>query len=445
MIYLVCKILYQVVKRMVKSYVTSTVREFVDKVNELCGDQRANLAKIFDITYTNTLETTLEEDQNDNVFVLTGDIPAMWQRDSTAQLRPYLIMAQSDSQIADLILKVVKRQFFNMDLDPYANAFNITDNGHGHQSDVTEMGPWIWERKYELDSLCYPVQLAYLLYKNTGLTDQFDDTFVSATKKLLDVIETEQHHHEKSSYRFAREEEGSQDILENDGIGKPVGYNGMSWCAFRPSDDLCVYNYLVPANMFAVVILHYLEEIYTTLLEEPELAAQAQKLATEIHDGIEKYGTMKNENGEKIYAYEVDGLGNALLMDDGNIPNLMSAPYLDYLAMDDPTYLATRQTLLSHENPFYYAGTYGAGLGSPHTPENYIWPIALSIQGLTQPDRDEKLRLLELLADTTAGTNMMHEGFDVENPENFTRPWFSWSNMMYCELLLDYLGMQVKK
>ena len=444
MIYLVCKKIYQVVKRMTKSYVTPTVHEFVEKINERCGEKHANLAKIFDITYTNTLETTLEEDQNHNVFVLTGDIPAMWQRDSTAQLRPYLIMAQSDPEIAELILKVVKRQFFNMNLDPYANAFNLTDNGHGHQSDQTEMGPWIWERKYELDSLCYPVQLAYLLYKNTGLTDQFDQTFVSATKKLLEVIETEQHH-ENSTYRFERVEDRPEDSLTHDGMGEPVAYTGMSWSGFRPSDDACVYGYLVPANMFAVVILRYLNEIFTTVLNEPTLAAQAEKLAAEIHDGIEKYGTMTNERGEKIYAYEVDGLGNSLLMDDGNIPNLMSAPYLDYLAMDDPTYLATRQTLLSHENPFYYSGTYGSGLGSPHTPENYIWPIALSIQGLTQPDRAEKLRLLELLANTTAGTNMMHEGFDVENPANFTREWFSWANMMYCELLLDYLGMQVKK
>ncbi|WP_125604952.1 glycoside hydrolase family 125 protein [Lapidilactobacillus bayanensis] len=429
---------------MAESYVTSTVRKFVERVNELCGDQDRNLAKIFDITYTNTLEETLEEDQNKNVFVLTGDIPAIWQRDSTAQLRPYLIMAQSDPRIADLILKVVKRQFFNMNLDPYANAFNISSNGHGHQSDCTDMGPWIWERKYELDSLCYPVQLAYLLYKNTGLTEQFDETFISATKKLLDVIETEQHHHEKSSYRFARKVEGSKDILENDGIGKPVGYTGMSWCGFRPSDDICHYGYLVPANMFAVVILRYLTEILTTILEEPQLASQAEKLATEIHDGIEKYGTMINDQGEKVYAYEVDGLGHQLLMDDSNVPSLLSAPYLNYLTMADPIYLATRNTLLSSSNPFYYVGTHGVGIGSPHTPENYIWPIALSVQGLTQPDRLEKLRLLKLLAKTTAGTNMMHESFDANNPANYSRSWFSWANMMYCELLLDYLGMKVK-
>ncbi len=444
MIYLFYKIIYQVVKLMTTSFVTPAVRLFVDHVNELCGPKLENLAKIFDTTFTNTLETTLEKDDLQNIFVLTGDIPAMWQRDSTAQLRPYLIMAQSDPQIADLILKVVKRQFFNMNVDPYANAFNLTDNNHGHQTDKTEMGPWIWERKYELDSLCYPVQLAYLLYKNTGLTAQFDQTFVAAIKKLLEVITIEQHH-ENSAYRFERVDDRPEDSLTHDGRGEPVGYTGMSWSAFRPSDDACVYGYLVPANMFAVVILQNLHEIFTTILSEPELAAQAEKLASEIQTGIEKFGTTTNAAGEKIFAYEVDGLGNTVLMDDGNIPNLLSAPYLGYLAMDDPTYLATRKTLLSPENPYYYAGTFGAGLGSPHTPENYIWPIALSIQGLTQPDRAEKLRLLQLLAHNTAGTNMMHEGFDVENPANFTREWFSWANMMYCELLLDYLGLQVKQ
>jgi len=429
---------------MTKSYVTQSVRDFVTKVNQLCANGQENLAEIFDITYTNTLETTIEEDQYQNAFVLTGDIPAMWQRDSTAQLRPYLVMAQTDPAVADLILKVVNRQFFNMNLDPYANAFNLSGNGHGHQTDVTKMTPWIWERKYELDSLCYPVQLAYLLYKNTGLSTQFDVTFISAIRKLLKVIEVEQHH-EHSDYRFERVEDRPEDSLTHGGLGEPVGYTGMSWSGFRPSDDACQYGYLVPANMFAVVILRYLTEILTTIVDEPEMAAKAEQLAAEIQTGIEKYGTMTNKAGEQIYAYEVDGLGNALLMDDGNIPNLMSAPYLDYLKADNPTYLATRRTLLSPENPYFYAGAYGSGLGSPHTPANYIWPIGLSIQGLTQADRSEKLRLLELLAATTAGTKMMHEGFDVENPANFTREWFSWANMMYCELLMDYLGMQVKK
>lgn len=429
---------------MTKSYVTQAVRDFVTEINQRCSTDQAQLAKIFDITYTNTLETTIDMDEFGNAFVLTGDIPAMWQRDSTAQLRPYLVMAQKDPEIAALILKVVQRQFFNMDLDPYANAFNIEANGHGHQTDKTAMGPWIWERKYELDSLCYPVQLAYLLYKNTGLTTQFDATFVSAVKKLLHVIKAEQHH-ETSPYRFERVEDRPEDSLTREGRGEPVGYTGMSWSGFRPSDDACVYGYLVPANMFAVVILRYLKEIFSTIVVDTALAAEAGALADEIQSGIEKYGTMQNEAGETIYAYEVDGLGNALLMDDGNIPNLMSAPYLGYLAEDDMTYLATRKTLLSPENPYFYAGTYGQGLGSPHTPENYIWPISLSIQGLTQPDRAEKLRLLNLLVATTGGTNMMHEGFDVEDPSQFTREWFSWANMMYCELLMDYLGLRVKQ
>lgn len=429
---------------MTTSYVTKNVRAFVDRVNHLCGPKNQHLAQIFDKTYTNTLATTLQEDDQQHIFVLTGDIPAMWQRDSAAQIRPYLLMAQDDPEIADLILKVVQRQFYNMNLDPYANAFNLRANGQGHQNDETQMGPAIWERKYELDSLCYPVQLAYLLYRNTGLTDQFDETFVSGVKKLLQVIQIEQHH-DQSAYRFERHDDRPEDTLEREGLGKPVGYTGMSWSGFRPSDDACVYGYLVPANMFAVVILRYLVTIFTEIISHPDLAQQAQQLATTIQKGIEKYGTTTNEAGEKIYAYEVDGLGHQLLMDDSNMPSLLSAPYLDYVAMTDPLYLATRKTILSPENPYYYAGKYGKGIGSPHTPPEYIWPIGLAVQGLTQPDRREKRRLLELLAQTTAGTQMMHEGFDVHDPKQFTREWFSWANMMYCELLLDYLGLTVKK
>lgn len=352
---------------MTTNYVDSHVQQFVNKINQLSQPIDPQLGTVFQKTFLNTLETTISDDEQGYAFILTGDIPAMWQRDSTAQVRPYLALAHEQPAIATLITRVVQRQFFNMAIDPYANAFNETANGHGHQTDQTEMGPWIWERKFEIDSLCYPVQLAYLLYKNTGVTAQFDDNFVTGVKRLLTTFETEQHH-ATSPYRFVRTVDRPEDTLERDGLGTPVADTGMIWSGFRPSDDACEYGYLIPANMFAVVILDYLQVIFSSVLDDPNIVARARRLQTAVRDGIETYGYTTNANGEKVYAYEVDGLGHAKLMDDGNVPSLLSAPYLGYCDLLDPNYQRTRQTLLSPENPYYYSGHLAAGQGSPpHT------------------------------------------------------------------------------
>lgn len=428
-----------------KQTISPEIKQFMDEVTKKASIDHADWAKVFNVTYANTLETTVKRIADDDIFILTGDIPAMWQRDSTCQVRPYLVMAQKIPEVSDFIRGVVKRQFFNMNHDPYANAFNSEPNNVGHHKDHTEMTPWIWERKFEIDSLCFPVQLAYLLYKNTGRIDQFDDDFVSAIKKLLQVFETEQHHTTASKYRFQRDEDRPEDTLTNNGLGSPVAETGMIWSGFRPSDDACVYGYLVPANMFAVLILDYIQELFNGILNDPEIVAKAEKIQSEVKAGIEKYGTTTNKTGERIYAYETDGLGHYLIMDDGNVPNLLSTPYLHYTAMDDPTYLNTRKTVLSPENPYYFKGKYGRGLGSPHTPAHYIWHIALAIQGLTQPNKNKKATLLDNMVATTAGTNMMHEGFNVDDPSKFTREWFSWANMMYCELFLDYFDYKIKE
>lgn len=431
--------------KLTKQMISPEIKQFMSQVTEKAGVEHADWAKVFNVTYANTLETTVKKIADDDNFILTGDIPAMWQRDSTCQVRPYLVMAQQIPEVSDFIRGVIKRQFFNMNHDPYANAFNSEPNNAGHQKDHTEMTPWIWERKFEIDSLCFPVQLAYLLFKNTGRIDHFDADFVSGIKKMLTVFETEQHHMTKSEYRFERDDDRPEDTLTHNGLGSPVKETGMIWSAFRPSDDACVYGYLVPANMFAVLVLDYVQEIFSSVLDDEKIVGRAKKLQTEIRTGIEEYGTTTNAAGERIYAYETDGLGNYLIMDDGNVPNLLSAPYLHYVDLDDSTYINTRKTILSPENPYYYAGKYGKGLGSPHTPKNYIWHIALAIQGLTSNDQAEKARLLENMVQTTAGTNMMHEGFNVDNPKEYTREWFSWANMMYCELFLNYFDYKIKE
>lgn len=424
--------------------IPNSVQVFMDRITRLCGEEHAGWAENFNAAFANTLTTTVKRQSDGTTFLLTGDIPAMWLRDSAAQVRPYLVIAKEDEELRDMICGLVQRQFFYITIDPYANAFNEEPNGAGHQTDHTTMNPWIWERKYEIDSLCYPVQLAYLLFKNTGCKKQLDENFVAGVKKILTVFKTEQGH-PHSTYTFERDATRLEDTLPNEGRGSMVSKTGMTWSGFRPSDDACRYGYLVPSNMFAVVILGYIEEIFSEILSDPEIVEQASSLRKEINAGIQEFGKTDNRSGEAIYAYEVDGLGNASIMDDSNIPNLLAAPYLGYTTVDDSTYQATRKTLLSKENPYFYEGKYAKGIGSSHTPENYIWPIALAMEGLTSKSKSDKERILNSLVANDGGTHLMHEGFDVDNPENYTREWFSWANMMFCELVMDYFDIRVER
>lgn len=406
---------------------------------------RPKIVTMFEHCYQDTLETTVRLHDDGTAFMLTGDIPAMWLRDSTNQLRPYLLVAAENERVAAYVEGVMKKQFLCILRDPYANAFNEEENGAGHQTDITDMGPDIWERKYEIDSLCYPLQLAYLYWKNTGRTGQFDELYLKVCKTIVALWKTEQYHVEKSPYRFIRKNCPESDTLPGDGLGNPVSYTGMTWSGFRPSDDRCVYGYLVPSNMFAVVVLDYMKEILEAFYPaEAAFAAEAACLRQQIQQGIEDFGTMETEKYGKVYVYEVDGNGNRHIMDDANVPSLLSIPYFHYCVPTDPVYQNTRKMMLSEANPYYYEGAAAKGIGSPHTPEDYIWHIGLSIQGMTSTDTAEKEQILDYFERTDAGTNLVHEGFHKDDPMQYTREWFSWSNAMFVEFVLSVCGLTVK-
>nr|WP_309738306.1 glycoside hydrolase family 125 protein [Paenibacillus sp. SORGH_AS_0338] len=388
--------------------------------------------------YANTYETTLQRLADGSTFVITGDIPAMWLRDSTAQVRHYLPVAVHDTEVADMIAGVIRRQIFYIGIDPYGNAFNIEDNDHRYDIDLTELNGWVWERKYEIDSLCYPIQLSYLFWKATGRTDLFDESFRTVLHRIIDLWRCEQHHDDHSPYVFMREDCPPSDTLRNQGKGMPTSYTGMTWSGFRPSDDACTFGYLIPSNMFASVVLGYIAEIAIDMYHDERLATKALRLQEEIDFGIENYGTVIHPQYGKIYAYETDGQGNHNLMDDANVPSLLSIPYLGYRAVEDKVYQNTRAFVLSEHNPYYFTGIAASGIGSPHTPTDYIWHIALSMQGLTSTDPLEIKSILDTLASTHADTGFMHEGFHKDDPTKFTRPWFAWANSLFAELVSQY-------
>lgn len=392
------------------------------------------LLKLFKNCFYNTLETTTEQLDDGTTFIFTGDIPAMWLRDSSAQVRHYIPLAKTDKKMQYIIEGLIKRQMKYIKIDPYANAFNKEANNAGHKDDITEQNPWVWERKYEIDSLCYPIQLAYLYWKETDRTVIFDNTFKEVANIIIDLWQLEQNH-DKSPYRFIRTNCPDTDTLKNNGRGMPVNYTGMTWSGFRPSDDACTFNYLIPSNMFAVMVLKYLEEIAIDIYGDDTLARASAKLRGEIDYGIRAYGIYKHPKFGDIFAYETDGFGNYNLMDDANVPSLLSIPYIQYTTADDPIYQNTRRFILSSENPFYYRGKYAKGIGSPHTPKDYVWHISLTMQALTSTDDNEIQELVRTIMETDADTYFMHEGFNVNNPHEFTRPWFAWANSLFGELI----------
>jgi meiotically up-regulated gene 157 (Mug157) protein len=397
------------------------------------------LAWIFENCYPNTLDTTVEYQLLDGVpdtFVITGDIHAMWLRDSTAQVWPYLPYINEDPALYKLILGVINRQAKCIGIDPYANAFNKEATGSEWATDHTDMKPELHERKWEIDSLCYPVRLAYHFWKNTDDTSFFTDRFEKSMRSVLTTFKEQQRKNGKGPYHFTRNTEKATDTLPGKGYGFPTKPVGLICSSFRPSDDATIFSFLIPSNYFAVVSLRQLAEMFTKIKNDTDFARDCESLASEVENALKKYAVAEHLNYGEILSFEVDGFGNRLLMDDANVPSLISMPYLGCLKPEDPLYQNTRRFALSGNNPWYFKGTAGAGIGGPHVGEEMIWPLAIIMQALTSTSEDEIRNCLQILKKTHAGTGFMHETFHKDNASNYTRSWFAWANTLFGELIL---------
>lgn len=417
---------------------TSEIKALIRKIGADLSNKidDIKLKNIFYNCFINTMETTVEyNEENMDTFIITGDIPAMWLRDSTSQIEHYLPFINEHEDLKKLFVGLINRQVFCILHEPYANAFNKTANGQKWDNDITKDSPWVWERKYEIDSLCFPVRLIYKYLKKSNDSSFFNNEIRKVFYKIIDLWKIEQNHFESSDYSFQRLNCSPTDTLTNKGLGDPVSYTGMTWSGFRPSDDACKYNYLIPSNMFATVVLGYISEIAEVVFKDNELKNISNELRCEIEKGINKYGIIYTEEFGDIYAYEVDGLGNYNLMDDANVPSLLSIPYIEYKDIDDEIYQNTRKFILSKNNPYYYEGSVAKGIGSPHTPPEYIWHISLSMQGLTTKNEKEILDLINTLINSDGNTGYMHEGFHCDDSNKFTREWFAWSNSLFADFI----------
>ena len=378
----------------------------------------SKLDTLYATAYDETIGRHVKSQRDGTTYVSTGDIRAEWLRDASAIVRPYIGLSRNHAAVAKSLRGVVERQARYILIDPYANAFS--DNYK------------VVEEKFEVDSLLYPIWFASDYYRQTKDASVFTPTVRAAFKRVLHIMHVEQHHDTRSHYTNKQ--------LARGGRGSAVRYTGMVWTGFRPSDDPVRYHYNIPVNMFAVVVLRDLSKIANDVWHDGHTAADAWGLSSEIQRGIEQNGTLILEPFGRIYAYEVDGRGHGNAMDDANVPSLLSIPYFGYLPKDNSLYLATRRFVLSDRNPYFFRGSYAEGEGSPHTPHGYVWPLALCVQALTSDDPDEIDKVFGYIAVADVGDHRLHESFDANWPESFTRDDFAWPNALYTELVLTRRG-----
>lgn len=419
-------------------FVSDAIEKKIKEVSKLLK-KNAYLAWMFQNCFPNTLDTTVHFDGKDDTFVYTGDIHAMWLRDSGAQVWPYVKYANKDEHLRKMLRGVILRQLKCINIDPYANAFNIGPTGDGWQKDWTQMNLNVYERKYEIDSLCYPLRLAYEYWRVTGDTSIFGEDWQKAVQNILKTFKDQQRKENKGSYSFMRDTARQLDTVCNAGYGNPVNPVGLIASVFRPSDDATTFLFLVPSNFMAVSALKKASEILKEVNNNSSLSNECFSLASEVEQALHKYAVVNHPKYGKIYAFEVDGFGNYLLTDDPNVPSLLSLAYLGDVPANDPIYQNTRRFVWSEDNPYFFKGTHGEGIGSPHTGYDMIWPMTIMMKAFTSTNDNEIKECIEQLMNTDAGKGFIHESFNKNDPKNFTRDWFAWQNTLFGELIIKLI------
>src|SRR5450432_1604102 len=399
------------------------------------------LGWLFENCFPNTLDTTVDFEMINNkpdTYVITGDIDAMWLRDSTAQVWPYLSLIKSDEKLQQLIAGVINRQSKCILKDPYANAFYKDENkiSEWKHTDITEMKPGTHERKWEIDSLCYPIRLSHKYWQLTGDTTPFDNRWKETIALIVKTFKEQQRKNGEGPYTFQRNTAWATDGVPLGGYGYPVKPVGLICSMFRPSDDATIFPYLIPSNFFAVVPLKQAAAMISKIYKDSALANECLALATEVEKALLQYAIVQHPQLGKVYAYEVNAFGSYNLMDDANVPSLLSLPYLDAKPVTDPVYQNTRKLILSDNNPFFFKGKAAEGIGGPHAGMDMIWPLSIIMRGLTSNDESEIKKCLTMLVASHAGTGFMHESFHKDDATKFSRKWFAWANTLFGELVL---------
>ena len=451
-----------------RTFKSQAVEDVVSKMEKTIKDP--DLYRLFQNAYPNTLDTAIKwkgfakGTDEELTFVITGDIDAMWLRDSANQMQSYLPVltaSSSNDSIASLYRGVINLHARYLLTSPYCNSFQApvesgiapAHNGAANSDWVTpNYSPdFVFECKYELDSLAAFLEVSANYYTATKDLSFFGKySWVNAIKAVLKVAEEmktptygEDGKVLNSPYRFTRVTPRATETLANDGIGNPVANGtGLIRSAFRPSDDSTIYQLFIPANMMFSAYLSSTADIMAKLnhTDAASLSKQMKDLSSSIRQAIEQHGIVNHPKYGKIYAFEVDGFGAQTIMDDANIPSLLSAPFLNYTDTSDPVYKNTRSLVLSSSNPYFMRGPAFTAIGGPHAGPAYAWPMAAIVRILTSDDDDEIRGQLKMLLGGTSELGLIHESVNSWNEWDFTRQWFSWANGLFGQMVLDLAG-----
>ncbi|KAJ1663356.1 hypothetical protein IW140_001906 [Coemansia sp. RSA 1813] len=442
-----------------RTFSNPTIEQVVKNVTSIIRDP--DWRQLFTNTFTNTLDTTVAWHDpsvaEPYTFLITGDITAQWIRDSTNQITPYIPYTSLDPAIANLVLGLVNMQAEELLGYPYGNAFQpparsgLAPNENSIGLDILVRPPYnnntVYEAKFEIDSFASFFQLSKMYWQATGDT-KFLHTkswkpavveILAAIKKLQQpTYSATSHRLNRPLVEYTRLTWSSTETQFGGGMGNPVKYTGMVKTLFRPSDDATMFPFLVPANAFLAVELNSLGQMLSALGVYGDIAQEALDLAKEIRQGVLQYGTTVHPKYGRVFAYETDGYGSTLIMDDANGPSLLSLPYLGFIESSDPLYKNTRNMILSpDDNPWYFTGPYINGIGSPHTGFTKVWPMAVIMRGLTSDNRTEVGECLDQLKASTSGLGLMHESVSAFKPTDYTRSWFAWCNSLVSQFVID--------
>ncbi|MBS1662992.1 MAG: glycoside hydrolase family 125 protein [Bacteroidetes bacterium] len=434
-----------------RKFKSLAVEKIVREVRQNIGNKE--IGWLFENCFPNTLDTTVDFEMIDgkpDTYVITGDIDAMWLRDSSAQVWPYISLTKDDKDLQKLVQGVIHRQVKCILKDPYANAFYKDESkiSEWKATDLTDMKPGIHERKWEIDSLCYPIRLSHGYWQITGDKSPFDEQWLSAMRKIVETFKVQQRKDGDGPYTFQRKTSFATDSVPLRGYGYPTKKVGLIHSMFRPSDDATIYPFLIPSNLFALSSLRNLRTLLQALSIGKDLEGPAFALENELNAALLEHAIVKHPIFGEVFAYEADGFGNHTFMDDANVPSLLALPYLQSPHLNNDlsvlhpdkrgytVYQNTRRMLLSDANPFYFKGKAGEGIGGPHAGLNMIWPLSIIIRGLTSHDSQEVGLCLKLLQNSHAGKGFMHESFHKDDVNKFSRAWFAWANTLFGEFVL---------
>ncbi|KAF2403450.1 hypothetical protein EJ06DRAFT_278348 [Trichodelitschia bisporula] len=443
-----------------RTFTSPTVEQTITRLRNTISDP--DLARLFENAFPNTLDTairwrgTAKGSDEELTFVITGDINAMWLRDSANQMQSYMgLVNGSDDPLAGLVRGVINLQARYIAASPFCNSFQppveagLPLAGNGGANGDTVFPPYdptvVFECKYELDSLAAFLQISAEYYSATGDAAFFGKYgWKRAVRAVLDTAYAMTNGTYApdgkvlpSPYTWMRSTTRATETLANDGVGNPVAAGtGLVRSAFRPSDDAAIYQLFIPANMMFARYLAAAADI-ADKIREGGLSSEMKSFAASVRAAVLKAGVVEDKRFGKIYAYEVDGFGGVNIMDDANIPSLLAAPMMGFVERSDVVYQNTRKMILGAGNPYFMRGPVINAVGGPHNGPGLAWPMASIVRILTSDEEDEVRAVLKEIVASTDGLGLIHESVDSFNAGHWTRQWFSWANGLFGQMILD--------